>query len=496
MPKKDKKFYAVLIVIILLFSAVLAVVQFQIYDVKNDKMPLTVKIFADKPEGTAPFYVNFSSIVTNNNGKVNYRWDFGDGNTSDDRNPRVSYDIDGEFVCSLKVTDENGESEKDSIIIKSKKNKAPVVILSVTPTALDRKLTWISLLSFVPIKLFTYPGNHQEMLDKIEERQGPNAWGEGRVVVNAQITDQEDDEIVSYDWIVKTSDSLMKHNGDSVLRVHHLEGNESVTIPELFAWIPFEHVVTLTVTDSAGNKANGSTYFTVSKNATKQKIEVQLRLLVQVLILQVYNQLLPEEYKHLISDPLWKAIFEPICKILPIGSIIANIFPQPIPKAKLNNTLSNYTFDHSDTINENGGVEEESEITHKINIRNDDKENTAYDVYIKLVDPAEGEGGLDAELEKNNIIVSLEKTNSNETLYGNKMYTDGCSIGDLTPGSGFNAKLKVKFLETKNETFKDNKTYECKIFIYQKEADYWRWGLGIPPITKLPLDEIKFTIKT
>ena len=456
---------------------------------------MTVKIFADKPEGTSPFNVNFSSIVTNNKGEVKYNWDFGNGETSSEKDPAFYYDTDGEYVCSLKVTDKEGNAESDSIIITAKKNKAPIVTLSINQNTLDRRLTWLSIVSLIPVKMLTWPGNHQEVLDSIEEKQGKDAWGTGRIVVTAQVSDPEDDEIVSYEWREQTSDSLLKANGDSILPVHYIEGNTSITIPELYTWTPFEHIVILTVTDSAGNKANATTYFTVSKNTSRVKVEQQGKLIVEVLLLQVYNQLLPEEYKHLVSDPLWK-IFEPICKVLPIGSIIANIFPQPIPKIDLNNTFDDNNFDHTATVNSDGSVSTKTEIIHSINIRNDDEENSAKGIYVKLINHAEGQGGLDEALENDKVVVTLKTANTNEVLYSNNVYTDGFLIGDLTPGSEFNAELMVTFLEAETDTFVDSTSYNCSLYVYQQDADYWRWAADLPPIQKPPLDEIEFTIET
>lgn len=495
MQKQNRKIYAAIIVIVVLLSAFFVVTQYQIKVIEDDSMPMTVKIFADKSEGTVPFSVNFSSIVTNNKGDVEYEWDFGNSETSTEREPKVSYDVYGEYVCSLKVTDKEGDSEDNSIIITAKKNKPPMVTLSINQNTVDRRLTWLSFYTLLPAKFFAYPGNYQEILDKIEEKQGADAWGEGKIVVTAQVSDPEDDEIVSYEWREQTSDSLLKANGDSVLPVHYIEGNESIRIPELYTWTPFEHVVILTVTDSAGNKANATTYFTVSRNNTRIKLEEQGKLLIQVLLLQVYNQLLPEEYKHLVSDPLWK-IFEPICKVIPIGSVVGNIFPPPIPQANLNISFDDNKFNHSATINQNGGVTNKSEISHSFNIRNDDESNTAKGVYIKLSDPIDGEEGLAEAIENDKVTVTLKTANTNEILYGNSIYTDGFLIGDLTPGSEFNAKLIVTFLEAENGTYTDDTSYNCSLYVYQQDSDYWRWGIGIPPIQRLPLDEIKFTVET
>lgn len=501
--KGDNNKYLSILVVAIIISAAIAVGVTYGLKTLEDKEPLSVKIFADSSEGTAPFAVNFSSIVANNKGDVEYQWDFGNGQTSDEREPSITYEKDGEYICSLKISDDE-QTESDYIKILSKKNKPPVVTLSINQNAIDRKFTWISLISFIPAKFFMYPGNHQEWLENIKEKQGPDAWGEGRIVVTAQVSDPEDDEIVSYEWREQTSDSLLKANGDAVHPTHEIEGNESVRVPELYAWTPFQHVVMLTVTDSAGNKANATTYFTVSENVKKTKAKQSINLIFKVLIMQVYNQLVPNEYKHLLSDPLWNLIFEPLTKFIPVvgalaAAFLGNIFPPPVPKADLNISFDSEAFNHSKTINQNGGVSEKVSITKSITIKNIDDENTAKDVYIKLKDPVTLDNGLVDKLENDKVVVKLQSSDTNKTLYFDKVYTDGIAIGDLTPGSEFTGKLIFTILEADNDTFEDNKNYECGIYVHQTGSDYFKWSdklLSLPIIERPSADKKEFTVKT
>ena len=117
------------------------------------------------------------------------------------------------------------------------------------------------------------------------------------------------------------------------------------------------------------------------------------------------NKYLSEEQKHLISDPIWNRIVEPLSNILMkltivsklwgiVLSIIDTKFPKPVPKAELNCSFDIANFNHSETVNENGGVKEEVRITHSVKIKNEDKSNTAKDVYLILKDPHSNEEGL------------------------------------------------------------------------------------------------------
>lgn len=68
-----------------------------------------VKIGADKTfYCTSPFTVNFTDLSNGSSGSDNFLWDFGDGNTSTQRNPKHTYNKSGQFNVSLKITKGNG----------------------------------------------------------------------------------------------------------------------------------------------------------------------------------------------------------------------------------------------------------------------------------------------------------------------------------------------------------------------------------------------------
>ena len=507
MRNKIKILQTLGVVGIILLAVFVVTTQYQISEINNreEAYPLFVKVFADKTEGLEPLAVNLSAIVDYYEGDLKYNWDFGNGNTSQEISPTAVYEKDGNYVCSLEIMDDNGETKTDKVDILVKKNKPPVVTLSINKNNIDRVFKWTSLLNFIPLlsMVLGYPGNQQKILDYIESKFGENHWGDGRIEITAQVSDPENDEIISYEWVEQTADSLLTFGGEVILPVHEIEGNETIVIPEIYTWMPYEHVVTLTVTDSAGNKANATIDFMVSESIQKSKIKQIKNLIGTVILDTIYEQYLSEEQKHLISDPIWK-IIEPFDKIiskipgisllwgLAIG-FIANKFPPPVPVAELACSFDNNIYDHTTTVDSNGGVTNNVSISHKLKIKNNDNINPAKDVYILLKSPVSNQQGLSNNLEKNQFTVTLKTADATKTLYINEGYTNGFSIGDLEPGADFTADLTVSFKTAEDGTFVDNQNYNSTLYIHQDGADYQRWNL----LLKRPSPkEVKFEIKT
>ena len=116
-------------------------------------------------------------------------------------------------------------------------------------------------------------------------------------------------------------------------------------------------------------------------------------------------------------------------------------------------------------------------------------------MYILLKNPVTDKEGLDDELEKNELIISLKTADATRTLYYND-YTNGVSIGDLEPGADFTAELIVTFQIADDNTFVDNQNYQCTLYIHQEGSDYNRWKLAFPPFQKPQPDEVNFEILT
>jgi hypothetical protein len=65
---------------------------------------LTVSCTATPQSGAPPLPVDFTADATGGNGNYTYQWDFGDGNTSNTRNPSHTYNSSGNFDAVVTVT--------------------------------------------------------------------------------------------------------------------------------------------------------------------------------------------------------------------------------------------------------------------------------------------------------------------------------------------------------------------------------------------------------
>jgi PKD repeat protein len=65
-------------------------------------------------EGIVGEGIQFYASATGGNGRYFYSWDFGNGYTSNIKNPTYAYKHAGEYTVTLKVTDESGHVATDT----------------------------------------------------------------------------------------------------------------------------------------------------------------------------------------------------------------------------------------------------------------------------------------------------------------------------------------------------------------------------------------------
>lgn len=65
--------------------------------------------------GCAPLKVHFSNMADS---YLEYKWNFGDGGVSYEREPIWIYDVDGEYMVTMKVTDKTGKTSSWSVTIR------------------------------------------------------------------------------------------------------------------------------------------------------------------------------------------------------------------------------------------------------------------------------------------------------------------------------------------------------------------------------------------
>ena len=485
----NKKLYAVIsvIVVVIIILAVFVGVIFKQEVIDEIEPKLSAKIIASKTSGTAPLDVNFKSLVLNSKGKVDYHWEFGNGITSEEKDPSIIYENDGNYSCSLKVTDESGETKTDTMKILVKKNQPPVVTLFINHYTINRDFNWLELLTLTPIA--GYAGNQQMILDRVEKQKGANAWGEGRLVVTAQIMDPEGDEIVSYDWKVQTAESVVSSPSTGLkewLPVKNLTGEINVTIPELYSWLEQMHIVILTVTDSAGNKANASIQFTTSKSMKLTRIMGIKGLIKTGLPLLAYFWALRfiEEPVSTFLDKIWLALPSNIQNaILWVLNFIKWDYDPPIPKADLE--FSDVTdLNLSTYVNDTGVVQPGASIRSDFVILNNDSLNTTESVYIALYNEFSDEKGLPEEIKVEGLSVDLNAGAISNKIFYNGKYTNWTScynVNKLPPGDFINLGITVTL---KEGAIFNKGSYPCKLYVYQgrssEKLDY--------------VDEIPFTI--
>lgn len=77
--------------------------------------PMTCTASADPASGTTPLDVTFSAAVTGGCPPHTYQWDFGDGGSSNEQNPRHRVENAGSFSASVTVTDSQGNTVKQEV---------------------------------------------------------------------------------------------------------------------------------------------------------------------------------------------------------------------------------------------------------------------------------------------------------------------------------------------------------------------------------------------
>jgi len=128
----NKIFLALIITIIILLAGLSTCINIIITSTK----PPIANASADVTFGQAPLNISFNaSGFDPDDGKIKfYHWDFGDGTTSDKKNPAHTYHWRGKFFASLTVTDDEGENGTDIIEINVIEYQSPIAIASANIT--------------------------------------------------------------------------------------------------------------------------------------------------------------------------------------------------------------------------------------------------------------------------------------------------------------------------------------------------------------------------
>jgi PKD repeat protein len=258
------------------------------YFLPSENQPPIVIAAADKTCGKAPLIIKFNgSAVDSESDKILYYWDFGDGATSNEKNPIHNYTTKGRYAVRLIVKDEKGNIGNDSLIISVMEYYQPLAIASVdinygkAPLSVQFKGSGVDIDGDIieyhwdfgdgqesnnknPTYEYTDEGQYFAYLtvidndgligvDHIEINAIPNcpprAYAsadktEGRIPLKIKFTgwgEDCDDTELNYNWnfgiktIIKTSSSTEQN-------------------PEFTYWKPGEYTVKLKVSDNYGGE--------------------------------------------------------------------------------------------------------------------------------------------------------------------------------------------------------------------------------------------------
>lgn len=148
------------------------------------------------------FSVDFTSIVEWNTGEYTYLWDFGDGNTSNEQNPRHIYNESWIYDVTLTVIDKNGVEKQ-------------------IPTTV----------SFIDTDF--------------------------NVAIQTEETLIWESEFIKFHWLTNSNNPNLTYHWDFG------DGNTSNQQDPLHNYAPWTYTVTLTVTDEHGNQKQVSTQITI-----------------------------------------------------------------------------------------------------------------------------------------------------------------------------------------------------------------------------------------
>ncbi|WP_172436002.1 PKD domain-containing protein [Sediminicola luteus] len=102
----------------------------------EDNTPPVAKITSSTTSGIAPLAIAFDAGQSSDNiGITTYAWDFGDGTNSSESALNKTYAQAGQYTVVLTVTDANGNTDSDQIVItvSEMENTAPIAMAQATP---------------------------------------------------------------------------------------------------------------------------------------------------------------------------------------------------------------------------------------------------------------------------------------------------------------------------------------------------------------------------
>jgi hypothetical protein len=123
-------------------------------------------------------------------------------------------------------------------------------------------------------------------------------------------------------------------------------------------------------------------------------------------------------------------------------------------------------FNFSGVVDANGDVATDTEVTANLTIENN-AETDASNVWISLYNPVKNKYGLDADLELDDLKVTIAYGGvSKITLYKDGEYTSGYEIGTIPAGSEVSITVSIWFMEHDDGDFPYGDTLDNELYVY------------------------------
>ena len=332
MKGKTKKLVMALGMAGIVFLAIFVITtQYQISElssIKEGGLPLSVKIFSDRSEGVAPIEINFSSIVTNNEGEISYHWDFGNGNTSTEWKSKTAYATNGTYTCNLDIEDASGKKASDSIKITAIENRPPTVSIEYVtkkPRRPQNFLIEFVLENFLAENIIYIENHGSQDYRWLRDRGYLEIIFKDQsfYTLEAISNDPDGDEIVSYDWTLNAPSYTTRLTNQPKDPTYTYSG-KIIDIPTEDIYPATDYSITLTVTDSAGKTRSESLDFKVKKSQIKDNIE-GIRKTIQNLITEWRSQYKDSAFMGGIGKLLFGFVTLKLLSKTPLGQLIAVI---------------------------------------------------------------------------------------------------------------------------------------------------------------------------
>ena len=184
------------------------------------KSPLTA-FDADPTEGCVPFDVDFTNNTTNQSSQVSYAWDFGNGETSTEESPTVSYTDPGAYNVSLTVTNDQKCADIASIANLIKANETPTAqFVAVPPEAILEDATIDFTNNSVSTESLVYNWDFDDGTSSDEKEPSHTYTATGVYLVNLLVTspngceNETSSEVIIHPDFAVYAPSAFTPNGD------------------------------------------------------------------------------------------------------------------------------------------------------------------------------------------------------------------------------------------------------------------------------------------